>query len=211
VRLVTTYVGTMHASHRFGPLARAEAERRRIRQAWEVVVMGGGAAWLHAAAAEHFGGHPRILDFYHVDERLGNLATALCPGDARRKKRLADRLESQCWEGQVGPIIRWLQQQAKALGPPRQSDPAEHPRQVIAEHRGYLQRHQGHRDYPRYRAQGWPIGSGVTASELFNQRVKGTDQFWNESGVEAMLALRLSQDDRRHHYWLWGRRLRAVA
>ena len=52
----------------------------------------------------------------------------------------------------------------------------------------------------------WPIGSGVTESGVkqFNKRVKGTDQFWNESGVEAILALRaqwLSQDDRWNRYW----------
>jgi hypothetical protein len=79
-----------------------------------------------------------------------------------------------------------------------------------------MTRHAGQMDYPRYRAQGWPIGSGVTESgvKLFNKRVKGTEQFWNEPGVEAIMALRamwLSQDDRWHHYWWYGRLLRQAA
>ena len=43
--------------------------------------------------------------------------------------------------------------------------------------------------------------SGV---KQFNKRVKSTDQFWNEPGVEAILALRalwFSQDGRWLHYW----------
>lgn len=216
VRLVTTYVGTMHPSDRFGEMARVEAERRGVRQAWQVLLMGDGAAWIDTEADAHFGCHPRIIDFYHVDERLGNVAKALCPADTRRQKRLADRLESQLWDGKAALIIRWLQRQARALGPPRASDPEGHPRRMVAENLGYLQRHQGQMDYPSYRAKGWPIGSGVTESgvKLFNKRVKGTEQFWNESGVEAMLALRalrLSEDDRWHHYWLCGRLPRAAA
>jgi len=60
--------------------------------------------------------------------------------------------------------------------------------------------------YPEYRAKGWPIGSGITEAGVkqFNKRVKGTEQFWGEPGVEAILALRghwVSQDDRWDRYW----------
>lgn len=59
VRLVTTYVGTLRGCEKFGQLARVEAERRGIRQALEVVVIGDGAAWIDTLAAEHFGSHTR--------------------------------------------------------------------------------------------------------------------------------------------------------
>jgi hypothetical protein len=209
VRLVTTYVGTMQDSYKFGQLARVEAERRGIRQAPEVIVIGDGAAWIDTVAEAHFGCHTRIIDFYHVDERLGEVAKALYPIDERKRKRLAERLESQLWEGKVTTLIRWVGHKAQSLGKPRETDPAEHPRRVLWENLTYLEHHQGQMDYPTYRAKGWPIGSGVTESgvKLFNKRVKGTEQFWNESGAESMLALRalrLSQDERWHHYWLWG-------
>ena len=56
-RLVTTYVGTMAKSKKFGVLARVEAERRGIRQALEVVVMGDAAAWSDTIHGEHFCAH----------------------------------------------------------------------------------------------------------------------------------------------------------
>ena len=209
VRLVTTYVGTMQDSYKFGQLARVEAERRGIRQAPEVIVIGDGAAWIDTVAEAHFGCHTRIIDFYHVDERLGEVAQALYPVAVQKRKRLADRLESQLWEGKVATLIRWVGRKAQTLGKPRETDPPEHPRRVLWENLTYLEHHRGQMDYPAYRKKGWPIGSGVTESgvKLFNKRVKGTEQFWNESGAESMLALRalrLSQDERWHHYWLWG-------
>ena len=101
-------------------------------------------------------------------------------------------------------------------GAVREQDPEGHPRRVMWENLAYVRRHQGQMDYPRYRAKGWPIGSGVTESgvKLFNKRVKGTEQFWNEEGAETILALRallLSQDDRWDHYWLCGRLRRQAA
>jgi len=215
-RLVTTYLGTMQDSHKFGQLARVEAERRGIRQALEVVILGDGAAWIDTVAGEHFPCHTRIVDFYHVDERLGEVAKALYPVQERQRKRLADRLESQLWDGKAATIIHWLRKKAQALGPPRPTDPPDHPRHVVAENLTYLERHQHQMNYPEYRAKGWPIGSGVTESgvKLFNKRVKGTEQFWNESGAESILALRalwLSQDDRWQHYWLCGHLPRKAA
>jgi len=216
VRLVTSYVGTMQDSGKFGQLARVEAERRGIRQAVAVVILGDGASWIDTIVGEHFACHTRIIDFYHVDERLGEVAKALYPVQERKRKRLADRLESQLYQGKVGTIIRWMEHKAQRLGPPRDIDPPDHPRRVLSENLNYLQRHQGQMDYPAYRAKGWPIGSGVTESgvKLFNKRVKGTEQFWNESGAEAILALRalwLSEDDRWRHYWLYGKLPRMAA
>jgi hypothetical protein len=216
VRLVTTYVGTMQGSDRFGQLARIEAERRGILQAQEVVVIGDGAAWIDTIADERFTGHERIIDYYHVAERLEACAKAVIPVDLVKRKDLGDRLKSHLYLGRVDVVRRWMERQSRMLGPVRESDPAEHPRRVLSENLTYVRRHKGQMDYPRYRAHGWPIGSGVTESgvKLFNKRVKGTEQFWREDKVEAILALRalyLSQDERWRHYWLYGKFLRGAA
>ena len=55
--------------------------------------------------------------------------------------------------------------------------------------------------YPEYRADGWPVSSGETEAGVkqFNKRVKGTEQFRTEAGIEPVLCLRaarVSQDDR---------------
>jgi hypothetical protein len=216
VRQVTSYVGTMQGSARFGELTRVEAERRGIRQALEVVVIGDGAAWIDTIAQAHFACHERIIDYYHVSERLEECARATEPVDEANRRRVAEHLKSRLYAGKVGLVIRWIAEKAASAGAVRENDPVGHPRRVLWENLGYVQRHQEQMDYPRYRSRGWPIGSGVVESgvKLFNKRVKGTEQFWSEDGAESILALRglhLSQDGRWDHYWLCGRLLRQAA
>ena len=113
-------------------------------------------------------------------------------------------------------VVLALQELADGAGPPRPDDPADHPRRVPAQNLGYFQRHAEHMNYPAYRQRGWPIGSGMTEAGVkqFNTRVKGTEQFWHDAGVEPILALRslwLSDDTRWNHYWLACAPLRAAA
>ena len=65
-------------------------------------------------------------------------------------------------------------------------------------------------DYPRFRAEGWPIGSGVAegAVKQFGMRLKGSEKFWNGFGcglgaeeMLALCALHRSEDGRWHEYW----------
>ncbi len=58
----------------------------------------------------------------------------------------------------------------------------------------------------RFGANGWPVGSGVTEAGVkqFDKRVKGTEQFWGDAGIESVLAPRgawLSEDDRWERHW----------
>jgi len=214
--LVTTYLATMHARGKFGVLARLEAERRGIRQASEVVVLGDGAAWIDTLHEQHFPRHVRIVDWYHAVEHLHEVSRAVHPEDAGARPPLVDRLETALWDGQVQSVVLALEELAQRVSPPKDDDPPDHPRRVLARNVGYFQRHAEHMNYPAYRARGWPIGSGMTEAGVkqFNKRVKGTEQFWRTHGVEPVLALRslwLSDDDRWHHYWLCQQYPRAAA
>jgi hypothetical protein len=205
--LVTTYVATMQKAPEFGLLTRIEAERRGIRQAPRVIVLGDGASFIDTICENHFGCHVRIVDYYHAAEHLAACIKAICPEESLRHKRLWERWREHLWEGRIPRIIRWLQRQSQRLGAVRETDLKEHPRRVIAENLTYFDRHGRQMNYPHYRTNGWPIGSGLIESTVkqFNKRVKGTEQFWNEAGAESILALRalwLSQDDRWNHYWL---------
>ena len=203
-RLESTYVATMARSQKLGELVRVETERCGIRQAAEAVVIGDGASWIDTQAQQHFGCYERIVDYYHAAERLYDCAKAVQPG---KPQRLGHQLKSDLYHGRRKQVLAWLSTQAKQLGPVKKSDPEGHPRRVLWENLTYFQHHQEHMDYPRYRANGWPIGSGVTESgvKLFNKRVKGTEQLWSIPGVEAIMALRalrLSQDGRWDQYML---------
>jgi hypothetical protein len=204
--LVTTYVATMGATEAFGKLLRVEAERRGLRRATTVLVMGDGGNWIDPLSTREQLYDQRIVDYYHAAEHLYEAARAAWGRDAPEATALACQLKGALWDGQVEQVIAALQVQAERLGPAQESDGPEHPRRVLANNVGYFQRHRAHMDYPTYRRKGWPIGSGVTESAVkqFNKRVKGTEQFWSQPGVEAILALRalwLSQDDRWERYW----------
>lgn len=209
-KLLTTHVATMKNSDAIALLARVEAERRGLRQASEVIVMGDFAPWIDTARNERFERYPRIGDYNHAVEHLWDAARAARGHDAPQSAdvaALAGEWEALLYDGKVQEVIRRLRDEAAALGPMRDEDGPQHPRRVLDDEIGFFERNQRHMDYPTYRKKGWPVGSGNTEAGVkqFNKRVKGTDQFWSESGAEAILALRalyVSQDQRWDRYWL---------
>jgi hypothetical protein len=215
VKLVTTCVATMEDAHAFGKLARLEAEKRGIRKAVEVIGIHDGGNWIDPLWEQHFPAHQRILDYYHAAEHLHEAARAACPSDNKAADQLADNLVTLLWDGQTDQLLEQLADLSAQAGPPLECDPQNHPRKVLVTNLGYFQKHKDHTDYPTYRSRGWPIGSGITESGVkrFGKRVKGSEQFWNVSGVEAILALQskwLSDDEESTYYWL-GRPTKASA
>jgi hypothetical protein len=207
VKLVTTTVATMRDAHAFGKLARLEAERRGIRNAVEVIGIHDGGNWIDPLWERHFPAHKRILDYYHAAEHLHEAARAACPAVCADATQLADQLVDLLWDGNVESLLEKLAGLSDQAGVPLESDPKTHPRRVLADNLGYFTRHRDQIDYAAYRANGWPIGSGITESgvKLFGKRVKGTEQFWSVDGAEAILALRskwLSEDEESAYYWL---------
>lgn len=214
-KLLTTCLATMEDAKTFGQLARLEAEKRGIRNAIEVIGIHDGGNWIDPLWEEHFGCHPRILDYYHAAEHLHEVARAAHPADSSIAAVLAGQLVTLLWEGRIDPLLDRLRELSAQAGEPLETDGPGHPRRVLSTNIGYFQRHRDHTDYPRYRSKGWPIGSGITESgvKLFGKRVKGTEQFWSVQGAEAILALRstwLSEDERSTYYWL-GRPSKARA
>jgi len=204
--LVTTYVATMEKTEAFGKLVHVEAERRGMRQAGTVLVMGDGGNWIDPLSERERLHDRRIVDYYHAVEHLYEAARAALGKDTPEALALAGQLKDALWDGQLDQVIATLKTHAERLGMPQPCDGSDHPRRVLANNVGYFQTHRHHMDYPTFRRKGWPIGSGVTESAVkqFNKRVKGTEQFWSIPGVESILSLRalwLSQDDRWNRYW----------
>jgi len=204
--LVTTYVATMEKTEAFGKLVHVEAERRGMRQAATVLVMGDGGNWIDPLSNRECLHDRRIVDYYHAAEHLHEAARAALGKDTPESWALARQLKDALWEGELDQVIATLKMHAERLGAPQPCDGADHPRRVLANNVDYFQTHRHHMDYPTFRRKGWPIGSGVTESAVkqFNKRVKGTEQFWSVPGVESILSLRalwLSQDGRWERYW----------
>ncbi|MGH8471705.1 MAG: hypothetical protein ACREVJ_04445 [Gammaproteobacteria bacterium] len=204
--LVTTYVATMQKTEAFGKLVHVEAERRGMRQAATVLVMGDGGNWIDPLSERECLYDRRIVDYYHAAEHLHDAARSALGKDTPESWVLARQMKDALWDGQLDSVIGTLKTHAERLGSPQPDDGPDHPRRVLATNVGYFEKHRHHMDYPTFRRKGWPIGSGVTESAVkqFNKRVKGTEQFWSIPGVESILSLRalwLSQDERWEKYW----------
>jgi hypothetical protein len=204
--LVTTYAATARDAHAFGRMARVEAERRGLRQAEKVIGMGDGGNWIDPTMEREFRLEARIIDWCHAGEHLWDCAKAAYGADTPRAAAWGEGAEALLWDGRVGDVIAAIAEQSARLGDPLPDDPPQHPRRTLKQNVGYFTKNKDHMNYPEYRRKGWPIGSGVTeaAVKQCNKRVKGTEQFWGEDGVETILALRttwISQDQRWEPYW----------
>lgn len=127
-----------------------------------------------------------ILDFYHASQHLCDWLKALHPGDATAVGR-----ESAAWchrlkhEGGAAVLVALTQ-----------VDVSNRSEAVQEEHRKvrvYFENQVHRMEYPRYRANGWLIGSGpveAACKHVINQRLKGTGMRWGEPGADAIGHLR---------------------
>ncbi len=170
---MTTYVATMGATEAFAKPLHVEAERRGLRQADTVLVLGDGRNWIDPLSEREHLHDQRIVDYYHAVEHLYEVARAALGRETPAAAALSRQLKDALWDGRLDELLAKLRTHAERLGPPQVSDGPEHPRRVLANNVGYFQTHRAHLDYPRYRRKGWPIGSGVTESAVkqFNKRV----------------------------------------
>jgi len=204
--LITTHVATMERTANFGKLVRLEAEKRGLSITREAIAIGDGGNWIDPLLEREVPVRQRIIDYYHAAEHLHACARAVYPQHLLCARRTGDGLCTQLWEGKLEKVLNWLQKHSVRMGAPQKTDGPEHPRRVLASNVAYFRTHSQHMNYPDYRRRGWPIGSGTVeaAVKQINKRVKGTEQFWDLQGVEAVLLLRalwLSQDDRWQRYW----------
>jgi hypothetical protein len=65
--------------------------------------------------------------------------------------------------------------------------------EAITSNLAYLEKRKAQIQYPRFQAQGWPIGSGIVESGnklVVEARLKGSGMHWAETQVNPMLAIR---------------------
>src|SRR6185503_8156173 len=64
---------------------------------------------------------------------------------------------------------------------------------LIAENLAYLEKREAQMQYPRFQAEGWPIGSGMVESAnkvVVEARLKGAGMHWSRLSVNPLLTLR---------------------
>ena len=205
--LTTTFVASMESWENFGPMLYTEALQRGYAHAVQQVFLSDGAEAIRSLRELHFPEAVPILDWCHVVEHLHACATAAFGADSPLAQRWVERQIDRLWNGKISEIIQELQKQSKRLGEPHPNEPELSPQLIL--HRNafsYFPTHQKAMNYPFFRSQGWPIGSGVAeaAVKRFGLRVKGSEKFWRLQGAEEMLALcasLFSEDGRWQRYW----------
>lgn len=198
-RLVRTVVATTAKVDEFGWMVSAEAMKRKLYAAKKRAFIGDGGNWIDPLGQMHFPDWIPILDFLHLLVHLFAAARLSFASNGAAAWKLYERMLRDAWGGRVQEVIDTLKSQLARLRADRSA--AKDACRVVELTIAYVERNREKMDYPRYRRLGLPVSSSLVESlvKQINHRVKGTEQFWNDSGLEAVLQVRaayLSQDDR---------------
>ncbi len=176
-----SYFARLADAETFGRQALVELHRRGLETAGAVAAVQDGAPWLQSFVDFHRPDALRILDWPHAAQRLTTITEQLFGVETPRSQRVADRLRGWLWREGPARVLRVLE------GWQRQSP-------MIAGDVAYLRERQAQLDYPAFRQQGWPVGSGATESghkTVMQARMKRAGMHWARPHVNPLLALRL--------------------
>ena len=154
-----------------------------MNQAKHVGLVSDGAEWIQSFGDYHRPDAVRILDFPHAAHYVGVIGQAVNgEGTPEAKEWLDDQLHRLKHQGGscVLPKLRALVQEHADV---------PNLREALA----YLDKRETQMQYPSFRGQGWPIGSGVVESAnklVVEARLKGAGMHWAREHVNPMLALR---------------------
>lgn len=169
-----------------GARLRRQAAQVGMDRAEQWVALTDGGNGLDDFMDVHFPRAVRILDFYHAAEHLGDLAKAYTGGDATAARELSDEWCHQMKHKGGGTVLATLE----ALDLKGRSPTAVETHRLTI---GYVRNNLHRMDYPHYRKEGWPIGSGhieAACKTVVNQRLKQSGMRWGSDGADALCHLR---------------------
>lgn len=155
----------------FGALLWATGVHHQAQLARELVILGDGADWIWRLVDEHFPQARQILDWFHATEYLAPVAKVAFSDEAEQDAWVA-QMKDALWQGLVDEVI------AACLDLARAEDSTD-PAYVAAR---YYYNNRSRMDYPRYRQQGYHIGSGTiesAAKQIGSLRMKVAGAIWN--------------------------------
>lgn len=207
---IKTYVASMISWEEFGWMLCVEAMRRGYERAKDKIFISDGAEALKSLRQMHFKDATFILDWYHAAQHLADCAKAAFGMGSDECRRWYKRLKGKLWAGDVDAVLCAIEKESLRMGKPEPKEPDGSARVVLHRNLGYFANNRDGLNYPRFRAEGWPIGSGIAegAVKQFGMRLKGSEKFWNGFGcglgadeMLALCALHRCEDDRWKVYW----------
>jgi hypothetical protein len=143
----------------------------------------------------------QILDFYHAAEYITQASVAAFPRNETQRQQW---IETQCHnlKHKQGAASRLL----KELEELRDTKLSKLARENLEQAITYFRNHKHQMNYARYRAQNYPIGSGVTEAAcktLVKQRLCSSGMKWVERGARIVLSLRalVLTNERWSQFW----------
>jgi len=188
----TTYVGAIESSTLFGWRIYAEALRRGLDRATQVIVLTDGARYNRSICHTHFPGAVHIVDLFHAFEHLSAIAHLLWGPETKAPKTWRDLLEA-------GDIARLVQKAGRHLPASGKS------RKLMRKELQYFENNAAQMCYEEYRQKHFFVGSGVIEAgcrTVIGERFKQSGMRWSVRGVNAITALRCCiQSGRFEDFW----------
>jgi len=192
------FVATRQGLDAFRQQLYAEALRRGLLQAQQVLVVADGAVWIWNLVEDRFKYAQQRVDLYHVKGHLWAVANE-CFGQGTE--------EARAW---VSPLLKMLERRQdgaldviEGLEGLRSTLTrlTSEQRAVLDREIGYFNQHKNRMGYKQAKRLGQPLGSGAVESTCsqYQRRLKLTGQFWSLSGDEAFLALSTLHRNGRWH------------
>ncbi len=183
------YVARRTAKGGFGWLLYQLAVQCGLEQAQQVVVLGDGAPWIWNLVAEHFPQAVQIVDLYHADEHVWEVAHAVYGRGSAAASAWATTACARLVEGQIETLVASIQ--ALPPIPPEPGQARSIPERAV----DYFSTNSERMRYPHFRALGMHLGSGIAEAAcktIVSTRAKRSGMRWTPEGIDALLPLRTS-------------------
>ncbi len=180
----TTYVGAIESAEEFGPRIYAEAVRRGVRRAMQVVVIGDGAPWIWNLADEHFHEAIQIVDLYHAREHFGDIGKLLYWSNTTKTKEWVKERYAELDDGDIEALVKAMR---------RHRPKTKETQDKILKEIGYFERNAERMRYKSFKSQGLFVGSGVVEAGckiVIGARLKQSGMRWTVRGANAIISLR---------------------
>lgn len=191
-------LATRQDNDAFGPMVAALAWSLGLMVAVRGAFVADGAEGNWSIQKKYFPRFTAIVDFIHVLSYV--FAAAMAGRSFAEGWEVYQQWIAWVWQGEVEQALEAMRQRLGELtGGSKEAE-------SVGKSLGYLEGQKGRMDYAQYRKQGLPIMSSVMESTVkqMGRRVKGTEKFWSEEGVEAVMQLRadyLSDGEPMEHFW----------
>ena len=162
----------------------AEASRRGIEKAHQIISVNDGALWIWAIVAMCYAPCVEILDWWHAVQHLWQLATVLCGEGSELGKAWVAQHKGVLWTGNLRPLFHYI----RTRYPHGEPQP-----DAVRLALGYFFDNRHRMRYRQCRANGYPVGSGsveAACKTVVEARMKQAGMRWSRLGAQALLGLR---------------------